>query len=254
MGAGKYQPEGPKALVIDLKTGKRHPATDDLKENLRGRPSDPDLLVFAVLNVAEELLERYYKGGESGIRVSAQVAAIRWPKKEPLGMFVVTADPPPVTFVPKGEIPRGDLAGAISHGITEYSWDNARNLWQAKLPLGHPLDGAWVSADKNKFFTMQFLSDGTFTLHETDYDSPLGMPIHDTGDRIGAKNNRYTMTDKTNADLEISPYYQDSLGKTARIFRVTKDSFKITFELRNNPSKTPTPTTFTMERIKPKGS
>ncbi|MBL8798842.1 MAG: hypothetical protein JNM56_33470 [Planctomycetia bacterium] len=109
-----------KILVVNFGDGTRHSATDELPEIHRGTPSDPDLVVFAVVDVEEELLRNFYTPRRDGVRLHITVAAVRWPQRSPLGLWVVEADPPRVARLEKGEegkIPRGDETWKVGYLI-----------------------------------------------------------------------------------------------------------------------------------------
>jgi hypothetical protein len=237
IGAVNSPPKAPRVLVIDLRDGKRHKATDELPEIRRGQPSDPDLLVFAVVSVNEELLFQFYRDGPGGIQLSAKVAVVRWPKKEPLGFYRVSAPPPDVTAVRKGETPRGDLGRTLSYAITANSWQNG-------------IEGSWESTDEANWWYINFRSEGTFSLHDS-VKHVLGLPWDfEDIQRRNADYFKYRVVNKSTVELEFDRSSHAYLGKTARITDLTDDTCKLTLELHDKQSQTFAARTYILQRRK----
>jgi hypothetical protein len=230
LGMSRDPPEATKVLVIDLKAGKRHKATDELPEAQRGRSSDADLLVFAVVSVSEERLKEFYLGGTDGIQLTAKVAAVGWPKKEPVGFYPVKAPPPEyvASFMRKEETPRGNLDAALARAIKDKHWPKSLSdrpeefilgLWQTAPGARNPL-------------SIVFQADGTFSFPDSARDT-LGLP----GTDVFSKHH-YKFVDKSTIELEFDVAQQSRLGKTARILDLTNHSFFLTLKGGTGPSYT----------------
>src|SRR5262249_29475941 len=118
-------PASTKILVVDLRDGTRHSATDELPEMNRGSPSDANLAVFAVVGAEQELLKNFYTPRWDALRLHITVAAVSWPKKEPLGLWIVKADPPLAARLEKGKIPQGDEKWQVGHLIKDFMEDRS---------------------------------------------------------------------------------------------------------------------------------
>jgi hypothetical protein len=229
LGTANDPPDAPKVLVIDLKDGARHKATDELPEARRGRSSDPDLLVFAVVRVSEERLKAFYIGGTDGIQVTAQVAAVRWPKKEPVGLYTVQAPPPEhvASWQRKGnEAPRGNIVSRIGNAIEKRNWPKSLSDKPEEFILG-----LW----KQEYSTtaIDFAAGGTCKLIDLGKDSTK-MRIRE----VFAKHEyHYKFVDPSTVELELASAFDASIhrGKKARISGLTKSSFSLTWEGKTWP-------------------
>lgn len=227
LGMAREPPQAAKILVIDLKDGKRHPATDALPEDQRGRSADADLLVFAVVRVREERLKGFYTDGTDGIQVTAKVAAVRWPKKEPLGLYAVKATPPGhvPAFMRKEETPRANLAGALADAIKNNYWPKALSDRPEEFLLGgwqtNPAAGHQVS--------MIFQADGTFFFPDSARRA-LGLPGTDA-----LANHHYKFLDKSTVELQFGSPMHRYLGKTARLSDLTPSGFILAWEDGTRP-------------------
>jgi hypothetical protein len=106
-------PVASKALVLDLRSNERGKATDRLPESLRAAPGDKEMTIFAIVSVQEEKLDKFYQDGSPGYRQTAKIAVVRWPQKEPVGLYTLACDPPTLSFRARGEKALGDLDDAI---------------------------------------------------------------------------------------------------------------------------------------------
>jgi hypothetical protein len=227
LGIAQAPPQASKILVIDLKDGTRHQATDELPEGQRGCSSDAELLVFAVVGVREERLKEFYVGGTDGIQLRAQVAAVHWPKKEPVGFYPVQAPPPAYVpgFLRKEETPRGNLAGALARAIKDKHWPKALSDRPEEFILGLWQTDPWASPS----LSILFEADGTFCFPDSARHS-LGLP----GTDVFSKH-RYKLVDRSTVELEFDYAQQRRLGKMARISDLTPNCFFLTWEGGTRP-------------------
>jgi hypothetical protein len=219
-------PDVARVLVIDLNDGKRHKATDELPEERRGRPADPDLLVFAVVRVSEERIKDFYIGGTDGIQRTARVAAVRWPKKEPVGIYTVEAPPPEHVpgFMRKEETPGGNLSIALACAIKDKNWPRALSDRPEEFILGF-----WK--EEHGTTTVTFTADGTCHFGKLG-TQPVGLR------EVFAKHDyHYKLADPSTIDLELASEFDASIhrGKKARISDLTKSSFSLTWEGKERP-------------------
>jgi hypothetical protein len=224
LGMTNDVPDASKVLVIDLKEGARHPAMDELPVAKRGRASDSDLLAFAVVRVSEERLKGYYNDAtfhaRDGIQVNAELAAVRWPSKEPVGLYTVKAQPPEVVTVRQGEVPRGDIVKSIADAIKLRKF--------ADRPQDFIL-GLWKLENGKTTVTLKFAADKTCNFNN-DGRPPGRMYYVEAGQSCTYK---YKFIDPSMVDLEIVPGSGTGFGSAAnkaRISRLTKTSFQLTWE------------------------
>ena len=95
-----------KLLILDHETGQARKAHGDLDEKLRGKPSDKELTIFAIVKKHKIPVTIYSpKEGEAsekakaipGYRVDLDVAVLRWPSKTPIGVVTLKGGDPPNT-------------------------------------------------------------------------------------------------------------------------------------------------------------
>jgi hypothetical protein len=207
--------------VIDLKDGKRLRATDELPEERRGRSSDADLLVFAVVSVSEERLKGFYADGTDGIQRTARVAAVRWPAKEPIGFYGVKASPPEVVpgFMRKDETPRGNLDAQLARSIRDRHWPKSLSDRPEEFLLG-----GWQTDPAVKTPFLIFNADGTFVFSQ-EARQTLGLPLLDA-----ASTHRYKFVDKSTVELTLDTTAHGRLGRTGKISNLTSSGFSLRFE------------------------
>jgi hypothetical protein len=120
-----------KALIMDLKTGKPRTAQGYLPEELRGKPTDPELTLFIVAAEHRTLITAYHLPAAAqeipGYRVDIDLAIMRWPSKKPLGMVQLKGDDPPENISVRQSV------GGQTHPPAVTGWVDA--------PLAH-----WVAS------------------------------------------------------------------------------------------------------------
>ena len=132
--AGRVTQVG-KAVILDMESGGRREAHDDLPEALRGSPSGADLTLWLVAGKNRIPVAAYHpsKAGDDrtdvpGYRVDLDLAIVRWPSKKPIGIVRVRGEDPPDT-------------------VNVNQWTNGDKPWPAALtgPIDSPL-AKWVAS------------------------------------------------------------------------------------------------------------